>query len=103
MRYTNWVHETDINGTDTCVEITTFPGLQGKWMAIPCNKRLLVVCEKKQIWPIKYIQEAFEDFRKDILGKLVSLEEKYQALEKSHKHLQEKIVPVGFIYVQRTV
>lgn len=100
MEYTNWAQEPTVNGNQRCVEITTFPGLLGKWMTIPCNKRLLVVCEKKQVWPVKYIQEAFEDFRKVISAKLIYLEQNYQTLEKSYKHLQENIVPVGFIYVQ---
>jgi len=73
--YNNWAVGSPKNATDHCVQLDSEEGLVGKWIDGPCQRKNLVVCQKKQVWSIARLQENL-------------------------LKVMQNPVPIGFIYVQ---
>ena len=74
--FTNWASGNPKNNpSDTCVQMNGDEEVRAKWTNVPCTKKNLVVCERKQAWSNAKMQEIIETMLKNP-------------------------VPLGFIYVQ---
>jgi hypothetical protein len=73
--FTNWAQGSPKNKTDHCVQMNSDETSFGKWSDVLCDKKNLVVCQKRQTWSLSRLQEILLDVKLNP-------------------------VPIGFIYVQ---
>ncbi len=73
--FTNWAEGSPKNKTDHCVQFQSDETSFGKWSDVLCDKKNLVVCQRKQTLSLFQLQKILFDVKKNP-------------------------VPIGFIYVQ---
>jgi hypothetical protein len=73
--FTNWAEGSPKNKSDHCVQLQSDETTFGKWSDVLCDKKNLVVCQKRQTWSLSRLQEILLDVKLNP-------------------------VPIGFIYVQ---
>lgn len=94
MEYTNWINgNAPVAQNGQCMQMTTSNVDLGKWATTHCNKRLLIVCQKRQQWTVGQLQQAFHNFREDMI--------KFQGqILQTQASILANPVPIGFVYVQ---
>ncbi len=74
--FANWASGNPKNNpSDNCIQMNADEEVRAKWTNVPCTKKNLVVCERKQTWSNAKMQEIIETMLKNP-------------------------VPISFIYVQ---
>ncbi|XP_037047876.1 snaclec subunit A-like [Bradysia coprophila] len=108
-RFTYWQPGSPIIGDrrDCVIMRRDIPTLSFQWTNIACSTSSGFICEKKQIWPFEYLQEAILDARRtkehsvlSFIDQLADLTTKLNRTNTELKHLQDNPVPLGFVYTQ---
>ncbi len=90
VTFSNWISGARKDEKEHCAEFHIEAGANaGKWSSEPCGKKNLAVCQKNPV-----LTEA------RIASLLIDAKEELEGLESASEDLQQRLIPVGFIYVQ---
>ena len=96
--YQNWGENAIKDGNSKCVQMSLAKSDLGKWTDDLCQKKYLMVCQKKQTTKT-VLSEEIRNITKFIGKQQATIEKQGELIEKQQVEI-ESIIPLGFLYTQ---